>query len=70
MLEHGCIVCFSFRPRNRLYLFNKKKITAQQKNILKNWKNGKNDRFPYLCTEKMTIYHYDELLLSGKSLHF
>ena len=28
------------------------KITAQQKNILKNWTNGKNDRFPYLCTKK------------------
>ena len=52
MLERGCIVCFSFRPRNRLYLFNRKKITAQQKNILKNWKKGKNDRFPYLCTKK------------------
>lgn len=28
------------------------KITAQQKNILKNWTNGKNDRFPYFCTKK------------------
>lgn len=36
MLEHGCVVCFSFRPRMIYIYLTERKLLLSKKNILKN----------------------------------